>query len=332
MSTISQPPASSPNTEVQDSAQSEMNKEVADLDQRPEVSPTALGLLLVSVGCLAGMYYSTFVELVDAWNIDPTYSHGFVVPIVSAAIAYWGWQRYQATSEVSGREVLAGTVVVIAGTALHYFALFVGNLLFDVVGLILILRGGMLIWGGQSLREAVGFSATFLIFMAPLPVSWYQPIAIFMQQLVSVISAGLLDLCGVACYREGYLVHLPGYTMEVGEACSGLRQLTAVLALSAAIGYFSGRGMAYRWGLVLFSIPIAIVANCIRVVLTGFILLWFGKKWAEGVFHTLEGLVIVALAAALVLLAAWGLARLADSASEDESQKKEEALAAQPQT
>lgn len=275
-------------------------------------------LLAAATGLLAWGYWPTFTELVKIWNFDPTYSHGFVVPVVSAVIGYWGWSQWREKKlpQVTKREVVTGIVVICAGIALHVFALFASTLLFDVVSLILVLRGAMLIAGGQSLRHALGFAALFLIFMAPLPTAVYQPIAIFMQQVVSSVSSVLLDSCGVPCYREGYFVHLPGYTMEVGEACSGLRQLTAVLALAAAIGYFSGRGAAYRWTLVLLSIPIAIIANCIRVVLTGFILLFFGKQWAEGVFHTLEGLVIVGLAAALVLLAAWIMAKFGGPSKE----------------
>src|SRR5690606_19449647 len=97
-------------------------------------------------------------------------------------------------------------------------------------------------------------------------------------------------------------IHLPGYDMEVGAACSGLRQLAAIIALSLAVGQMSGRSRTYKWILGLLSVPIAVVASIIRVTLTGFILLWFGRKWAEGVYHTLEGLAIVGVAAALILL------------------------------
>ena len=62
-------------------------------------------------------------------------------------------------------------------------------------------------------------------------------------------------------HRVGYFIHLPNYTMEVGAACSGLRQLSAILALSLAIGHFSNRQRSYKVALALLSLPIAVVLS-----------------------------------------------------------------------
>ena len=96
--------------------------------------------------------------------------------------------------------------------------------------------------------------------------------------------------------------------MAVGQECSGLRQLGALLALALAVGYMSGRGRSYCWTLALASVPIAVAANCVRIVLTGAVLMLFGSQWGEGVFHALEGLATVAVAALLIVGFAWVLA------------------------
>jgi exosortase len=119
-------------------------------------------------------------------------------------------------------------------------------------------------------------------------------------------------LVGVPVYQEGYFLHLPGFTMEIAGACSGLRQLVAIVALGVAIGYLSGRGSVFRWSLGLLAIPIAVAANCLRVVLSGVIIMKAGRDWGEGVFHAIEGLAIIALSAGLLVAAAWGMARLED--------------------
>jgi exosortase len=175
---------------------------------------------------------------------------------------------------------------------------------------VLVLLGLIAAAGGREGMRGNAFAAAFLIFAAPLPAAVYQPAAILMQQLVSGVSQELLQLGGIAVYREGYLLHVRGLTMEVGEACSGLRQLTAILALAVAIGYFSGRGGWYTAVLGLLSIPVAVVANCLRVTMTGYTMLWFGKEFGEGLYHTLEGLVMVAVAAAMVAGVAWLLAQV----------------------
>ncbi len=295
-----------------------------DREQRPSAAASLEGkarplcgrdLVLAAPAAIAGVLYAgTAVRLAEVWETDPTYSHGYVVPVISLAFAVLAWKRYGSPvrSEVSRGAFWAGTLEVGLGLVLHAVAWFANFLLLDVLSLVFVVRGTLMALGGREANRGFGFAALFLIFMAPLPNAWYQPLAIAMQQLVSAISTQFLELCGAAVYREGYRIHLPGYTMEVGEACSGLRQLMAVFALSVAIGYFSGRKALYRWTLALLSFPIAIAANCLRVMLTGVIMMLFGAKWAEGVFHTLEGLVIVGLAAVLVVAAAAGLARLDD--------------------
>jgi exosortase len=285
-------------------------------------SPWAAATTLIAAAGLLGILYGrSFAELVASWNRDPNYSHGFLVPLLSLGFAAMAWSRIGAPlrRSVSAKSTGLGLAEIVLGLACHAAAQFLGHLFLDVVGLICVLRGTLLVLGGNDVNKAYGFAALFLVFMAPLPMAWYQPIAILMQGWVSGISAQVLDVCGAAVYREGYLIHLPDYTMEVGQACSGLRQLTAVLALSVALGHLSGRSAAYKWTLALLALPIALAANCFRVVLTGVILMWFGPRWAEGAFHTLEGLVVVALAALFMLLTASALAHLEDSLKQKKS-------------
>ena len=84
----------------------------------------------------------------------------------------------------------------------------------------------------------------------------------------------------------------------------------AILALGLVIGHLSDRGAWFRWTLGLVSLPIAVVANCVRIVLSGLVLVFAGRAWAEGVFHSIEGLAIVGLSALLLLGVAWGLSNL----------------------
>eukprot|EP00913_Durusdinium_trenchii_P028299 g26527.t1 len=182
--------------------------------------------------------------------------------------------------------------------------------------MILVAGGVVMAIGGRDHYRRFAFPLWFLVFMAPLPKAWYDAIAINMQQVASAVSATIFEICGIPVFREGCYIRIPNFQMEVGAACSGLRQLAAIVALSLAVGHLSDRTRIYKWALGLLSIPIAIGANCIRVTLTGFILMWFGQEWAEGVYHTLEGLAIVAVAAVLILIVAWWLSRFRFSTNE----------------
>lgn len=281
--------------------------------------------LLIPLGLLGSLYQQAGRELVGVWENDPNYSHGYIVVLASFAFALPAWRRSKGGlgQGVAREAVVSGGLKIVFGLFLHGIAWFAHVLLLDVLSFIFVVRGLLLVFGGRGLHDALGFAVLFLIFSAPLPTSWYQPLALFMQQLVSSLSAFTLDLAGAAVWREGYYLHMAGYTMEVGEACSGLRQLTAMLALAVAMGKISGRGMLFRTVLAACALPIAIAANCIRVVLSGVILMTLGKRWAEGIYHTLEGLVIVGLAALLVMGVAWALGQAEDWLHANKTQKPE---------
>jgi len=281
-------------------------------------TPGGLGVwssVAVAAGIVAAIYGALLGELVHYWEVDPNYSHGFLVPLASLALAARSWRAgaRPIRAQVPGPESTLGICLVAGGLLLHFWSAFVGIPLWNVVSLIFVIRGLLMLAGGREATGGFGFAAWFLIFTAPLPAAWYQPLAIFMQDVVSGVSNWFLSCIGIPIYREGYFLHLPGYTMEVGQACSGLRQLTAILALAMAMAYLSGRGLLVRFALVISSVPVAIAANCLRVIVSGLILIGFGRKWAAGTFHTLEGLAIVAVAVAMMLGVAWVLGRLDDA-------------------
>lgn len=270
--------------------------------------------LVAPLALVATIFWPLVPELVRSWETDPNYSHGYIVPFVSLAFAWMAWRDSKTGIPVAipRREFIEGLVQIVFGVVLHVGMWFTRNYFLDVLALVCVLHGVLMAWGGREASRRYGFPLLFLMFAAPLPIHWYQPVAVFMQQLVSQVSTFLLQLLGVPVYQEGYLLHLPGFTMEIAEACSGLRQLVAIVALGVAIGHFSGRGSVFRWGLGLLAIPIAVIANCVRVVLSGVIVMTLGREWGEGIYHTIEGLAIIALSAGLLVAAAWGLARLED--------------------
>jgi exosortase len=181
----------------------------------------------------------------------------------------------------------------------------------DVVALIFILLGIVAALGGMEANKAYSFPLFFLIFMAPWPPQIYDPLARVLQEFVSRVTWTLLDLVGVPAVRHGYRIQLPGENnfMEVAEACSGLRSLTAVLALACAVAYLSGRGFWYRAILVLLAAPVAVAVNCLRVFVTGLVMTYGDKRWVQGELHDYEGMLMIILAAGLLLLIAWLMAK-----------------------
>ena len=286
---------------------------VVTTDSQHPTIPLTAQLSVAAAAVLAPvayLFWPTLSSLPHIWDVDPNYSHGFVVPFATLFFFYRVYSEQGL--RLSAREpadVTAGVIRIAAGLVLHIVAVFVGMSFVDVSAMILILSGVWIATLGRESYKPYAFPLWFLIFMAPLPARFYQALAINLQQLASKFSAFIFSATGVPVYQQGCHVRVSGYSMEVGAACSGVRQLMAIAALSMAIAHVSrNKTLFYKWTLSLTAIPVAVLANCFRVTMTGYIMIWFGQKWAEGVYHTLEGLVIVLVAALFTLVIAWWLA------------------------
>jgi exosortase len=110
-----------------------------------------------------------------------------------------------------------------------------------------------------------------------------------------------LKIAGVSVLREGNIIMFPATTLEVADACSGIRSLISLLALAVALAFFLPIAPWKRWVLVGGAIPIAIVTNASRVIVTGFLAQYWGARAAEGFFHEFAGLAVFGLAMLLLV-------------------------------
>ena len=179
------------------------------------------------------------------------------------------------------------------------------SLLLVLAGMIVFLRG----W--RTFKLAL-FPWTFLVLMIPIPVIVLSQVTFPLQQLTSMISAALLPLFGVPVLREGNVINLPAMPLEVAEACSGIRSLLSLMSLSVVYGYFADKRIRIRTLLAIASIPVAVAANSIRIVVTGLLAEYWGTDKAEGFFHGFSGWLIF-LMALMLLLALHGLLRRAEA-------------------
>ena len=269
--------------------------------------------LLGAIGCLGFLgliFWPNLQQFVHVWSTDGNYSHGFLVPLISLYFANQAAQRgsVEIRSGVRLGSVLLvlsllgriATVVVPVG--------FVGDLSF-LLGLAGVCS---LIYGTEALGR-YWFAFFFLIFMVPLPVALYARIASPLQMIVSQIASSAMTATGLPILREGNMMTLPGgVQMFVAEACSGMRQLTGFLALTAAVAYLSPRPVWYRISVVLSAVPIAMTANITRVVLTGYIMHYLNPEFAAGNFHTAEGLLMMGFGLSMLRAECWVLDTVLD--------------------
>ena len=259
------------------------------------------------------LYWKTLYGMVMDWYVDENYSHGFLIPLISG---YLLWQRKDVIKNVTLSPSNTGLPIVLMGLAVYLVGNVAGESFTMRISMLVVLMGTILFGYGITLFKTVSFPFFYLIFMIPLPYIFYDSIAFPLKLLVSKYSVGFLKIIGIPVLREGNVIQLVNTTLEVADACSGIRSIISLLALSMALAYFTQRGWIKKWILVVLAIPIAIFANSIRVIGTGILADRYGAGVAEGFFHEFAGLVIFGVAMVMLIFSAFILGRLGNGPDE----------------
>jgi exosortase len=232
------------------------------------------------------MYGGVLSSLVRQWASDDNYSHGFfVVPLA----LYFAWERRQALRIAPIRPSIAGLILLVLSLCVFLAGRLGAELFLTRVSLIGVAGGILLfVWGRNHFR-ILAFPLAFLILMIPLPAIIFNQIAFPLQLLASRAGETVLNLAGIPVLREGNVLQLPSRSLEVAEACSGIRSLVSLLTLAIVLGYFGERRTGRRFLIALSAIPIAILANAARVAGTGLASELVNPAAAEGFFHTFSG-------------------------------------------
>jgi exosortase len=245
------------------------------------------------------------VWLEDLWS-DPNYSHVYIVPIISGFVIWRRWRELVALPiEGSWR----GLPLLLAGLC----ALILGDIGAETflmrTSLIVVIAGLVLFHLGPRMLRALVFPLGFLLFLVPMPAVFFYAMTARLQNIAAETGAWGLDLFGVPVLLDGNVIQLSRLTLGVTEACSGIRSLITLVALGVAWAYLMLPRFWMQIVLVASVIPITIVSNAGRIVLTGLVGRWFGVEYAEGFFHFFSGW-LVFLLAVLCLLAVHGILRV----------------------
>ena len=267
-----------------------------------------VGLLLAAVGVL---YYPMLASLFAQWRIDPEYSHGPFIPLVSA---YLLWQRRDQLRGCGSTPSVLGYPVILLGIALLILgqAAVVGYLM--RVSLLVVIAGLILFFSGARALRVAGLPLAYLLFMIPLPFILFDRITLPLQFVASNLATSALDLAGIPAYQEGNIITLTSGQLGVAEACSGIRSILALGAIGTVYALLAFPDLWRRATIILSTVPIAIVTNAARVAVTGVLADLVGLKTAMGFYHTFSGLAIFALAALMLAFEGRILVRIASSA------------------
>lgn len=253
------------------------------------------------------LFYPVGASLVRDWLNDDNYSHGIlIVPLA----AFFAWERRDRLARLAPRPSLVGLLVV-CGSLLTLVAGTLGAELFLTrVAILGTLVGTILFTGGWAYLQVLAFPLAFLLLMIPIPAIIFNQIAFPLQLFASQFGTAVMELCRVPVLREGNVIMLAHTTLEVAEACSGIRSLISLLTLGIVYGYFTDPRPWMRTLIAVATIPIAIVANGLRVAGTGVLAHYYGREAADGFFHTFSGWLVFIVAFVMLFVVTQALLRL----------------------
>ena len=261
-------------------------------------STILIGILLLA------LFYPTIRWLLGEWLGNDYYSHGPLVPVISAFLAWRLWVRWPPDKRQI-KPATIGIVPVGIGTAVYLAALFQRAYFIAALAMILIIAG--LVWfllGTAALRR-FAFPIGFLLFMVPLP--FIEPLSVPLALLTGAVSAAVVRLLGVPIVVNGAQISLPNAELVVGAQCSGLRSIVTLMTLVALVVFLVEGAWWKKLLLALSSIVIAAFGNVMRVASLLVVANTWGAEAAFKYYHDYSGIVFFLSALALLLLFSWVL-------------------------
>jgi len=267
----------------------------------PEWLPVLAGLLI--------LFVPTFYDLARTlWQKDD-FAHG---PIILAVILWLIWDKRQIllapathSARASGLSLLVfGLLVYVVGRAHGVALLEVGSLAPILAGVLLAMRG----WPGL---RAYWFMILFVAYVVPLPGFFVDAVTLPLKHNVSVIADKILYAAGYPIAQDGVILIVGPYHLLVADACSGLNSMFSLTALGLLYLYLMQRKSLLHIALIVASLlPIAFVANIVRVITLVLVTYHFGDAAGQGFVHSFSGLVLFVIALIIIIVLDASLARV----------------------
>lgn len=253
----------------------------------------------VWLAAILWLYGRVFVTLARDWNANENYSHGWLVVPIAAALA---WQQRERLRRTPMTPAPSGLVLILASLALFVAGSLGAEIFTTRASLIGVLAGTIaFVFGWRHLR-LVAFPVAFLLFMIPLPSIVFDRLTQSLQLVASDLGERLLRAADFAVIRDGNVLTLSSITLQVTDACSGIRSLVSLLMMTSLVGYLFEPAAWRKLAVTSSAIPLAIVLNGGRIAFTGVAASRFGPELARGFLHELSGWVVFVVALGAVWL------------------------------
>ncbi|BCS89114.1 hypothetical protein PSDVSF_23560 [Pseudodesulfovibrio sediminis] len=258
---------------------------------------------------MAALFFTTWgtiEKLTAKWIHSEEYSHGFIILIVAL---YLGWHRL-VSKKPEIKPSWHGLWVL--GVAFSFIV--IGRIsAFDApgfYGLLVALVGLCLVFCGTQTTRVLGPAFVYLLFAIPLPLLLYFSFSHKLQLISSTLGVLPLQLAGIPVYQEGNIIDLGVMTLQVVDACSGLRYIFPLASFGYLVAYLMDDALWKRVLILISTVPIAVMMNAFRLSVIGFTVPLWGKAAAEGIVHDFEGWSVFLVCLAFLAGEYWLLSRI----------------------
>lgn len=253
------------------------------MEKEKLITIISVAVMGIAFGILFG---DTIVGLARDWYINDNYSYGFYVPFISA---YLIWQKRSAFHTDILQPSRVGFAIFLAAMLLFVIGNVGAEQFTERTAMVLTIAGLWFYFFGKSLTVTMAMPLAYLMFMIPLPAIIWNQVSFPLQLLASQQASSFSQWIGIPVLREGNILHLSNTVLQVVDACSGLRSVTTMLALSTFFSYTMNRKNINRLLIVLSAVPIALLLNIIRLVATVVLAKYFNPEIAQSFLHDLSG-------------------------------------------
>ncbi len=261
--------------------------------------------LLVLAAVLGWHYRHVIDYLVGVWSTNGDWSHGFIIPLFSLYYLYLRRDRMPLGLQDDNRAArVAGGLLLALAFGLYVYCTLAKISYPKGVALVMSVLGVVLMTCGWTWTRWSWFAIAFLLFALPLPQRLYFQLTLPLREIAAHVSAAILAfLPGMETQAVGatvqYFYQGRSDTLDIEQACSGMRLLITMTALGVAMAFVSERPLWHRLVMILACLPIAIFCNMVRVTTTGFMVVFGRTELAKGFWHMMLGLGMLLIAFSL---------------------------------
>ncbi|WP_084637645.1 exosortase B [Paludibacterium yongneupense] len=255
---------------------------------------------LLVLGLLALLLPGYWHLATTVWS-DDSQAHGAIVLLITIWLFWREQDRYIAVA------AHCATVPALASALLGGLLFFVGRSqdipLLEIPGQIALVLALILYYRGWAGARVYWFALLFWLVVIPLPAVVVDPLTRSLKQDVSILAEWLLYSANYPIARSGVILNIGPYQLLVADACSGLNSILALMAMGALYLYLAGhKGLKRNVPLLLAVVPIAVLANVVRVVTLILVTFYFGDAAGQGFVHEFAGLLLFSMAMVLFFL------------------------------